>query len=256
MAVTPQAGRAIDEAWALAALRRSRRRGWLAILGFVVLFGVVGTFANVFVGGSEHLRETGDVTTGVIVGGKSFRVTHDSSVDVAYSVDGHRFEEEVALGNHAGDYSAGQQVTVYYDPSDPSKMTIDDINNEPAWTVLPMAVGFVGGACLLIGGIIALVSVRRKRTLLERCAWQDATVLPSKPAPGYVYLRTEDTPLLRASLNPATVTDEPRVRVAGADRRYLAVTGEAPTALARARPPKSDREERLWRAQLTADSAP
>jgi hypothetical protein len=61
---------------------------------------------------------------------------------------------------------------------------------------------------------------------------------------------------MRTSLDPATVTDHPQVRVAGAGKRFLAAAGEPPAGLASARPPKSEREERLWRQQLTADAAP
>jgi hypothetical protein len=241
---------ASDTPWAEAILRRSRRNGIRAIVGGLVAFIVVGTAANVIVGDSDELRNSGGQTSGVVVATEGVTLQHDTGALVDYTVDGHRYEEEVDLGNQRPEYEPGQQVTVYYDLSDPSTMTINDINNEPTWTVLPMAIGFVGGVTFMIGGVIVLVSTRRKRNLLAHSAWrEDATVLGIQGTA--VYCSLPDVPLLKGGPlgRPGAPPDAP-VRVAGASDRFLLAVGETPTALLRARPPRSEQQEQLWRREI------
>jgi hypothetical protein len=248
---------ALDEPWARPLVNRGRRNGWLQVIGGLLLFILVGVGANVFAGNSDQLRETGGRTAGSVVQLRGFQVTADTSALVRYTVNGRDYAEKVDLGNRIRNYHAGQQVTVYYDPERPSTMTIDDINNAPTWTVLPMAIAFVAGLGFMVYGAINLVFTRRKRRLLASVPWrEDAKVLGARGTG--LYLALPDGSLVRAFRSAKAPPPDlaAPVRVVIQDKRTLAVLGDPPTELLSARPPRTHQEEQTWRRLLEQPTEP
>lgn len=245
---------ALDEPWARAIVRRSRRSGWRCLGIGLVLFVVVGTFANVFVGGSQRLRDEGQATQGTIVG-RTSAALKDGTAKVDYVVNDRHHQRAVALGNKAGRYSVGQQVTVYYDSDDPDKITIDDIDNEPAWTVLPMALGFVASITLLVAGVVILIRSRRTRRLLRASTWQDQVRVVGSRGTALFLTLPEDRLLRAVPVDAGSADAASRVRVAGEDDRFLVALGEEPSTLIRARRPRGAAQDEKWR-KLIAGPAP
>lgn len=240
------ASNALDEPWAQAIVRRSRRASLRSLGIGLVLFILVGSLANHFVGNSQRLRDEGYHTQGTIVGRTALNVK-DGTATVDYVVADRHYREAVALGNKASRYSVGQQVTVYYDPDDPVEMTIDDIDNEPAWTVLPMAVGFVASITLLVAGVVNLVRNRAIRRLLRASTWQDhVRVVASRGT--LLFLSLPEDRLVRASpVTPGSAEAAGLVRVVGERDRFLVALGDAPSTLIRARGLRSEAQEQQWR---------
>src|SRR4051812_16525362 len=162
---------AADEPWAAAVVRRARRFGALWLLIGIALFIGCGTAANYIVSDSDQLRADGGQVAGQVAATRGFQRGQDSEAKIVYAVGGHRYERRVDLGNKPRDYQPGQYVTVYYDRDNPDHMTIDDVNNQSAWTVLPMAIAFVGGLGGMVLGSATLVGARRDRHALRASTW-------------------------------------------------------------------------------------
>ena len=255
--MTGSASTAIDEPWVRDVLRRRRRNGWLQLGGGLLLFVLVGVFANVFAGTSDRLRESGGQTSGVIVQLRGFSATADTSALVDYTVAGHDYEEKVDLGNHIRNYRSRQQVTVYYDVEYPATMTIDDIDNEPTWTVLPMAIAFVVGIVLMIVGVVTLVSNRRRRRTLSTQQWQDGGTLLGARDTG-LFLTLPDGRLVRAWRSAKAPPPDPadRVRVVPSERRTFVALGDMTPELLIARPARNEKEAQRWRRVLEGPPPP
>lgn len=248
------ASNALDEPWAHAIVRGSRRSGLRCIGIALALFILVGTFANHFVGDGQRLRNEGQRTQGTIVGRTSLKL-EDGTAKVDYVVGDRHYREAVALGNKAGRYSVGQQVTVYYNTDDPVEMTIDDIDNEPAWTVLPMAVGFVASITLLLAAVVIFFRIRRTRRLLRSSTWHDdVRVVGSRGT--FLFVALSEDRLIRAAPVIAGSADAAGpVRVAGEHDRFLVALGEVPSKLVRARGPRSEAQEQQWRKLIAGPAA-
>lgn len=110
--------------------------------------------ADYFAGDSDQLRATGNRVSGTV-----FLVSPDTRYSsgyavVEYTVRGQLYREQVDLGSDADGYRAGESVVVYFDAHDPSHMTIDDEDNQPGQSVLPMEVAFVAAVALMVFGLI------------------------------------------------------------------------------------------------------
>ncbi|MGY2064608.1 DUF3592 domain-containing protein [Blastococcus sp. SYSU DS0619] len=134
--------------------------GILSITGFVV-----GT--SVVFDQSAELRESGVQAAGTVEEVRPGRALTTGTALVRYTVDGVERYGTVALGDSTDLYSEDQTVTVYYDAADPGRMTIDDQDNQPSWSVLLMVLALVGGL-----GILWLAGHRSVRGLvIERLLW-------------------------------------------------------------------------------------
>ena len=254
--MTGPASTAIDEPWVREVLGRRRRKAWLLLGGGLLLFVLVGVFANMFAGTSDRLRESGGRTSGVIVQLRGFSATADTSALIHYTVAGRDYEEKVDLGNRIRNYRSRQQVTVYYDIEHPTTMTIDDIDNEPPWTVLPMAIGFVGGITLMAVGVVTLVSNRRRRRTLSTQQWQDGATLLGARATG-LFLTLPDGRLVRAWRSAKAPPPDPasRVRVVPAEGHTFVAVGDTPELLI-GRPARNEKEVQRWRRVLAGPPPP
>ncbi|MGY2074582.1 DUF3592 domain-containing protein [Blastococcus sp. SYSU DS0828] len=160
--------RAAEAAATHRALARTRRRtmgvfalGILSLTGFVVS-------ASVVFDQSAELRASGEQTVGTIEEIRPRQGLTTGSALIRYRVDGVERYETVALGDYTDRYSENQTVTVHYDAADPGHMTIDDQDNQPSWSVLPMIVALVGGL-----GMVWLAGHRWVRGLrVERLLWE------------------------------------------------------------------------------------
>jgi hypothetical protein len=143
--------------------------GLACLAGFLVALGFV-TAAN------DQLRQHGARTTGTVY--TLYPDTGHSSghADVRFTVRGHQRFGSVDLGSDADSYAEGQQVTVFYDSADPSRMTIDDEDNQPGWTVLPMVLLLVGGVAAPLVAAVRVVRRRRAQQLLRSASWQPVRV--------------------------------------------------------------------------------
>jgi hypothetical protein len=249
---------AADEPWAAQVVRRSRRRGVLWVVAGLALFIGCGTAANYIAGSSDRLRSDGGQVTGRIEALQGFHDFQDTTADVVYVVAGREYREKVDLGNKIRNYTPGQSVTVYYDYARPSTITINNENNEPAWSVVPMAIAFVGGLTLMIGGCVKLVGAHRRRRILHTSAWRDGVTLVGRRGAGSggagAYLRDGEE-LLRTGYLPDSVLDKgTRIRVAGTSERRLVAFGDEPTVFVPARPPRSAEEKQHWEQELTKSS--
>jgi hypothetical protein len=258
--VQPQPVFAGDEPWAAQVVRRTRRRGVLWLVAGLALFIGCGTAANYIAGSSDRLRSDGGQVTGRIEALQGFHRFQDSTADVVYVVAGRQYREEVALGNKVRNYTPGQSVTVYYDYAHPSTMTINDTNNEPAWSVLPMAIAFIGGLTLMIGGGVKLTGAHRQRRILHTSAWRDGVTVVDRRGAGTggagAYLRDGEELLRTGYLSDSVLGDATRIRVAGTGERRLLAFGDEPTVFVRARLARSAEEQRHWQQELTTASTP
>jgi hypothetical protein len=95
---------------------------------------------------------------------------------VRYTTDGDEWLEPVDLGANADNYTEGQKVTVFYDPTDPARMTIDDEDNQASWTVLPMILAMLAGLGMI--GLAIVRTIRRARVtqLLWSGPWEQVRV--------------------------------------------------------------------------------
>lgn len=93
----------------------------------------LGVFLTLVVTSSAHAERLRDV--GVDIPGTVVAEDGGSSVVVAYRVSDEEFTATVTLDDVARDYAAGDVVDVHADASDPQVMTIDDQDNQGAWSV-------------------------------------------------------------------------------------------------------------------------
>jgi hypothetical protein len=156
------------------ALARARRRvlivvalGVLGLVGFAVPVGVISD-AN------EELRVHGARTAGTVA--VLYHGRYDGHADIRFSVDGRDRLGSVDLGSDADYFSEGQRVTVYFDASDPSRMTIDDEDNQPGWSVLPMSIALAVAVMSVV--LAPLMEWRRRRTraVLRSGPWEPVHV--------------------------------------------------------------------------------
>lgn len=155
-----------------AALRADRRRavgvvvaGVLCLIVFMVATGILGIV-------NDDLRESGVRTTGTVAELSEDTGHSSGSAVVEYRVGGADRSASVDLGALADDYTVGQSVTVFYDRSDPGRMTIDDVDNEPWWLVWPLIFITVGGLAALVGSVVGAVRRRSVHRVLRSGPWR------------------------------------------------------------------------------------
>ncbi|MFJ7217199.1 DUF3592 domain-containing protein [Amycolatopsis sp. NPDC098790] len=172
-------GRVVDFAEETARLRRSARRAavfaavWCAVMAFFVVIGAAG--------GS---RETGTSATGEVVGvvqpngGSGPRL-----VRVKIPVDGTTRTVDVAVDD-VGGYSAGQVVTVAYDPPGLGNVRLADEHTSSG----PAPVGFIVVVLVLLAFVASIamfeaLSWRRRYLAVRQAGWRRAAVTVVVPAP-------------------------------------------------------------------------
>jgi Protein of unknown function (DUF3592) len=176
------------------------RRDWrwaVAVLatGLILLVGVV-LLANHYSDASDALRDSGVHTTGTVT-----RLGPDTGRSSGYAMVSY---EHVDLGADVHGYHLGQHVAVYYDPSRPTRMTIDSEDNQPGWTVLPMIVMLVVGVLAVGVGAFTLFMRVRIARLVRGAQWSPTTGTMWQPSRGrQLVVLTSDgqrPPILRTTL--------------------------------------------------------
>ncbi len=128
----------------------------IGIGGFFAFAGLVLIIINVVLMISNTIfMSSAKETTATIESVKTFIVNKNRkhNVIVSYTAEGKHYS--VALGEYDSSYRKGQQLTVYYNPENPSKVTTGKENN-----FIMLIVGIV---LLIAGGGIIIFSVIRKR---------------------------------------------------------------------------------------------
>jgi hypothetical protein len=158
---------ALSEPDTARALPRPRYGAWaLAVLGVVVLLGwAIGT--TVVRRAAQELRQEGRRTTGTVVTVHTgIRGASDRAV-VAFVVDGEPIHATVDLGSDGVDHPPGSEVSVYYDPADPERITLGGIDNPPPGWGWLVDVSGPAGLVWTVLGVIGTVGDRRRRGQLR-----------------------------------------------------------------------------------------
>jgi hypothetical protein len=159
------------------ALGRLRRSAVRSLVAGVVLLAAFVAVASVIGSANDELRSSGVRTAGTIYTLYPDQRGNSGHADVRFVVGGRERFGAVDLGAEADGYAEGQRVTVYYDRADPSRMTIDDVDNQPGWTVLPMFALSVGALAGFLGAAAFAFRRRRAARLLAREPWQRVRVV-------------------------------------------------------------------------------
>lgn len=193
---------------ALVAARRSARitavAGTLCLVGFFVAAALIGN-------NGDALRQSGGRTEGRVVVLNPDSGVNSGGADVRYSVDGTTFTRPVDLGADADNYTKGQLVTVHYELGDPENMTIDNEDNQPAWTVLPMIVALLAGLGAPPTAIVLGLRYRRTRNVLRSRGWSPVRVsVPSAEKGRGTLFTVADGSVWRSRMRWPTPNREPR----------------------------------------------
>ena len=173
---TPAGQPALDDGRTATALRRAMRRGWAVVgLGLACVVAVV-LLSSTMADADESLRAEGARTEGTVVSVTADTRWSEGSARVAFRVGGRERVERVHLAASADGYATGDRVTVFYDPEERDRITIDGIPYEPAWTHWPFILTIVGSVTAGPGGAWMLRQARRCRRLLSEQPWQPVRV--------------------------------------------------------------------------------
>ena len=148
--------------------RSSRRTGWAAIALGVVALIAFGIACAVFASQDADLRDTGVRTRGTVYELYPDQKGSTGKADVQFLVDGEPTFATVELGSAADGYERDQPVTVYYDPADPQRMTIDDVGYEPVGSATPLTIALVGGVGAIGLGIVSRRGARTRRSEVQQ----------------------------------------------------------------------------------------
>lgn len=178
----------------------------------LVLLAVFAEQVDRSVGAADALRADGVRVAGTVTstdGGDRLLGDH---VTVAYLVDGVERSEVVTLDDVAPDYADGDAVTVFYDPADPARMSIDDQDNEGWLSVHVTVFSLLVGAAGLPVGLVSAVRWWRVRRRLARARFEPAgsRVILGRHKRVMVHVRVadEDVVLRRAVLLPPGIWRE------------------------------------------------
>lgn len=153
--------------------RRRRAYHWTWIVSLAAFIGFV-VAANLDENHVDRLANGGRVTGTVIRVTNPHLTNSGASVDVSYLVGDQIYHGRVALTDDSANYFPGESVTVEYNKSAPTDMTIKGEDNEPEWAVQSTIILLVGS---LFGFGFAIVMARRSRArrhVLGRSSWRVA----------------------------------------------------------------------------------
>ncbi|SDC46382.1 hypothetical protein SAMN05660690_1539 [Geodermatophilus telluris] len=183
------------------ALRRAFRSVWastaLGVVCAIVFLGLIGVMTRA----DGELRLAGARAEGTVVQVEpDSRSSHGGAL-VEFDLAGEDVVRPVDLGAHADGYEAGDPVVVWYDPADPSRLTIDDVVYEPPWTTWPAVVAVVGVLFAPALAVWTLSGVWRADRLLSRGSWQPVRVHVTAGR-GALLFRTPDGTVWRSTRGP------------------------------------------------------
>lgn len=158
--------------WVVPTMRRSRRWGLLLVAVAVVLLSVTVLLIHLDDQRVDDLTRQGERVVGQVT---ACGCPGSNHIEVGYRWDGHDHIERVNLSSDVT-YRLGQRVTVLIDPSDPSNMTVAGEDNSSKRLEGFLLAMMVVGVAALVWGLLALVSVRRKRRALRSQAWEPVTL--------------------------------------------------------------------------------
>lgn len=235
------------------ATRKALRRRTVGAVGGV-LFGLalLAGFVAIpryYVDAYERLVRTGIATPGLVE-----YITPNSgstsNADVSFDAAGSFHYETVDLSTDDAKFTVGQTVTVYYDPHDPSRMTIAGEVNEPDWT-MAVAVGmFFAGVLLALGWGVSLYRWLRARRILKNHPWTPIQLILGTDGPRRIDAYANlPLPHMRSSSEGETLRfrctelgpdwgDGP-VWLAGPTRRHAILAKSGGQPLLRARVPRA-----------------
>ncbi len=233
--------------------RRDWRWGAAALASGLILLAAFVFLANYYSDASDTLRDSGVHTTGTVT-----RLSPDTGRSSGYAMVRYRagtqtFVEHVDLGGDVDNYHVGQQVSVYYEATRPTRMTIDSEDNQPGWTVMPMILMLVFGAIAVSVGGFTLFVRGRIAFLARNARWTSVTGTLWQPLRGrqlVVLTSGEQNPtILRTALGSSISVLAGRpvlydVSPTRRERSVLVRTSGSPVALMRR--PRSPRQRDRW----------
>ena len=164
----PREGSALSDEATATAVTRSLRRAWAVVcLGAVsvcalIVLDRVGTSLD-----AEFMAASAR-TSGTILELQLDARWDRGSASVRFTAGSATTVRSVVLGSLVDDYAEGEDVTVFYDPADPDRVTIDDVMYEPAWVGWLMVPAFGGTLCLPYGAWLVVQNRRMRRLLRDR----------------------------------------------------------------------------------------
>lgn len=145
----------------------------LAVVSLVLLV-VFAEQADRSVSAADALRADGVRVVGTVTSTDGGDLLMGDRVTVAYLVDGMERSGVVTLDDVAPDDADGDVVTVFYDPADPARMSIDDQDDDGWFWVQIMTFSVVAGAAGLPVGLVSAVRWCRVRRRLARARFEPA----------------------------------------------------------------------------------
>jgi hypothetical protein len=215
---------------------------------FIWLAGTDGNYPTE----SDQLRSGGYSTVGLVMALHPHNGWIPASADVAYFIDGSEYYlERAKLGSDADAYAVGEEVTVWYDLKHPNHMTINNEDNQPLWTVVPINIGLIASPVILGGGLLAWFRLRRRRRTLSRFPWRKDEGRELQVAGKRRYIELNgSTKIVRlgwlARSFSAVAGPVTTIRLCGESPRLVVAIGNLPTRVRAARPPRSLLQKEQW----------
>lgn len=129
------------------------------IAGLVLLLTFFGGVV-VLDDASSELARTGVRTTGVVVevypGGR-----FPGNAHIRYTAHGVTRTGMLVMDDNYSSYRVGDRVTVIHDRDDPDSFRTEEVANDPYWTLAVLAVPLLGGAYLLVRGVVGFAGRTR-----------------------------------------------------------------------------------------------
>ncbi|SFP19965.1 hypothetical protein SAMN05660464_2455 [Geodermatophilus dictyosporus] len=180
------------------ALRRAFRGVWaltaLGVVCAVVFMGLLGVMARA----DGELRLAGARAEGTLLRVDPDTATSRGGASVGFAVAGEDLVRHVDLGAYADSYVPGDAVVVWYDPADPSRVTVDDVAYDPPGTTWPAVLAFVGVLFSPVLAVWTLAGVWRTDRLLSQRPWQQVRVSVTE-GHGALLFRTPDGTVWRST---------------------------------------------------------
>lgn len=152
--------------------RLLRRSLFVALSGVLLLVGF-GIAIGVNAGNNDELLATGARTDGVVVAYHD-RIKIPDLIDVQFLRGSQQELAEISLNDSSPRYRVGDQVTVIYDPADPSRVRTDAEENDPGIFLLPVIIALILGLIMMPGGLIGLGRWARRIKQARTAEWRPA----------------------------------------------------------------------------------
>ncbi|HET7487382.1 MAG TPA: DUF3592 domain-containing protein [Acidimicrobiales bacterium] len=252
-----------------------RRYRWaavaLALLGLPLLAAVALVFHR-FDAQARELRRSGDRVTGQVVtywiGLGTFA---QDSITVQFEYKGQARSARVSIMERGTEkFRVGQPVTVYVDPKNPERLTVEGEQNLPRWALVLLACLIVTGAACPLAGGAALARAREQRRLLSTNTWQRSPLTCVRNGRGGTKISTRPLIMIsdghhmhllgaahmRRNRLPGTgLLSAAEVDFVGVPSRYVVLRAVGSEKLVSAYPPRTGRTRHSWQKEFARRAA-